>query len=661
MSIKKRPKPKEIHIDIETYSVINIREHGLFRYAMHESFEVLLLAYKLDNEITICIDLAGGETIPLWLRQYIDDPAVIKKAWNANFEIFCLSVLFGYALDARQWRCTMAKAAYNGYPLSLDAAGKALRLPKEKLSEGKDLIRYFCVPCKPTKANAHRIRNKWFDNVDKWNCFKEYCIRDVDVETEIDRKVILPLPKKEQQIYALDQTVNKRGFMADLKFIQNVTQLDAAYRKYLLERAVEITGVDNPNSVKQLIKWLNEEMDEYVTSLDKKNVTELRKLAPNEKVAELLDIRKELALSSIKKYNTMLAYADSSGCIRGAFQYYGANRTGRFAGRGVQPQNLASNKMKYADLAQLRAIVDQGTSFTTLSMLYDSVSGCLKELIRTAIVPGTGHKLLAGDFSAIEAVVLAWLSGEPWRLKAFEAKKDIYIASVARMFNIPEVSIDKETPEGKALRQRGKVAELALGYGGAVGALIQMGALDMGLKEIELQSIVARWRAANPAVCKSWQSAQAAFKHALLNPGAIIGCLRGILKFRFWRGNMLIRLPSGRMLVYNTPELIDGQLSYWGQHQKTKQWSRISTYGGKLIENVTQAIARDLLTDAMLRIDEKGFRIILHVHDEIVTEVKEDDNEAKQRLEHLMSVRPDWGKDIPIHTECFEGLFYRKG
>lgn len=661
MFIKKRPKPKKISIDIETYSATDIKKHGLFRYTMDSAFEIMLLAYKIDNEIPICIDLTAGEQIPFWLRQYIDDPDVIKTAWNANFEIGCLSREFGYALDASQWRCTMARAAYNGYPLSLDAAGKALRLPKEKLSAGKDLIRYFCIPCKGTKRNEGRLRNRSTDDPEKWQLFKEYCIRDVEVEAEIDSRLLFKLPATEQKIYTLDQKINKRGFNVDLTLINKVMQLDTDYRAHLRERAIEITGVDNPNSTQQLLKWLNEEMEDYVTHLDKKNVEALKKIAPNEQVAELLDIRKELALSTVKKYGSMLAYADESGCVRGTTQYYGANRTGRFAGRGVQPQNFASNKLKYSDLLYLRNLVREGTSYSVLGMLYDSVSGCLKELVRTAIVPGYGQKLLAGDFSAIEAVVLAWLSNEPWRVKAFEAKKDIYIASIARMMNIPESGIDKNIPEGKALRQRGKVSELALGYGGAAGALIQMGALDMGIKEIELDGIVARWRLANPQVCKSWQTVQSAFKHALLHPGEIVGCLRGILKFQFYRGKMLMRLPSGRFLVYDTPELIDGKLSYYGQDQKTRQWARIPTYGGKLIENATQAIARDLLTEAMLRVDAAGFRIVLHVHDEIVVEVDANDEEAAERLEKLMSIRPEWGKDILIRAECFEGSFYRKG
>lgn len=651
-------KPKWISVDIETFSRTDIKKSGLIKYALDESFEVMLFAYSLQGHPVRIVDLTNGEKIPQQVVEWLFDAEIEKRAWNAVFENFCLSRHFGKRLDPAQWRCTMAKAAYNGLPLGLDACGAALNLDKQKLSEGKKLITYFCVPCKPTKRNNQRLRNLSKHDPEKWELFKQYCIRDVEVEMNIESKLVVPFPAKEQRVYALDAAINRRGFMVDLDFVQKVLHLDYEHKEHLMKRAVEITGLQNPNSVKQLKEWLQEETEEYIASLDKKNVKLLLTILKDNKDAlEMLYIRRELAMSSIKKYKPMLMYADTSGCVRGVIQYYGANRTGRFAGRGVQPHNLTKNEMKFSDLVYLRGLIKSGVGHETLSMMYDSVSDCLKQLVRTAIVPGVAHKFVVGDFTAIEAVVQAWLSVEKWRLYAIEQRKDIYIASASQMFHIPEAEITKDSP----LRQKGKVSELALGFGGGAGALIQMGALDMGIAETELQSIVDRWRAASPNIVKCWKTLESAFRYALQNPGQVVACIRGLIKFQFYKGNMLMKLPSGRCLVYQSARMPDGyHLEYKGQNQTTKQWQTISTYGGKIFENAVQAIARDLLVDAMLRIDDLGYSIVLHVHDEIVTEVPEDDTTASNIINEQMRILPAWAKGMPVRAEVFETKFYRK-
>lgn len=549
----------------------------------------------------------------------------------------------------------MVKAAYNGLPMKLEHAGAVLKLDKQKLSDGKDLVKYFCMPCKPTKRNGNRGRNLPEHDRIKWMQFKAYNIRDVDTEAAIDNKLIIDLPKQELLLYAIDQHINRRGVRIDKDLIDKVIDLDTRYRAALIEKAKEITGVENPNSVAQLKEWLEEEMDEYIASLDAKNVLRLKKLAPLGKAADILHIRRELAISSVKKYYKMLAYADQFLRIQGQFQFYGA-LTGRWAGRGVQLHNLTRNKLKYNDLVYLRELIKSGAGYEVLEWLYESVSECLKELIRPAIVPSPGYKLVVGDFSAIEAVVLAWLSGEKWRLQAFKDKKDIYIASAARMFHLQENSIDEDSP----IRQKGKVSELSLGYGGSVGALIRMGALDMSLKETDLPQLVAAWRLANPAICKAWKTIDQAFRYALMHAGEVVACFQGRIKFQFYKGRMLMRLPSGRFLVYNTPELIDGQLSYYGQNQTTKQWQRQHIYGGKLIENAVQAIARDLLANAMITI-HPVYPIVLHVHDEIGVEVHEDNKQAVKYIEEVMSELPGWASDMPVRAKVFETYFYRKG
>ena len=651
-------KPSILRVDIETYSEAPLtgpKAVGTYRYAAHPTFEVLLFAYKADDQPTICIDLKKGQRIPIDVENWLFDPKVIKVAWNAAFEIFCLGVYFKRPMIIEQWRCTMVKAAYNGLPMKLEQAGAALKLDKQKMVEGKDLIKFFCTPCKPTKRNDMRTRNLPEHAPEKWRDFKLYNIRDVDVEGAIDKALIINLPANEWQLYAIDQRINMKGVRIDRDLINKIINLDSTYRSHLFERAIEITGLKNPNSVKQLKEWLEEEIDEEIDSLNKDNVIRLKQIITEGKVNEVLEIRKEIAISSVKKYYKMLTYADRFDRIQGQFQFFGA-LTGRWAGRGVQLHNLTRNEMKLADLTYLRTIVKEGASYEVLSWLYESVSGCLKELIRPAIVPNVGYKLVIGDFKAIEAIVLAWLSGEKWRLKAFEDKKDIYILSASRMFHIPETEISKDSP----IRQRGKVSELSLGYGGADGALIRMGAIKMGLKASELPGIVSAWRQANPAIVKSWRTMQEAFKYALLNPGTVVACFGGKIKFQFYKGRMLMRLPSGRFICYNTPELIEGQLSYYGQNQTTKQWQRQHIYGGKLIENAVQAIARDLLANAMLNVDAV-YPIVLHVHDEIGIEVVEEDNKAIKQLSWLMSELPDWAIGMPVSADVFETQFYRKG
>lgn len=648
---------KKLSVDIETYSSVDLIEEGLYKYVESPDFEVLLFGYKIDDRPACVVDLANGEQIPKAVMRYLYDPGVEKTAWNAAFEMACLSKFFDAPMLYRQWSCTMVKASYNGLPMSLDKTGQVLKLDKLKMSEGKDLIKYFCVPCKPTKKNRGRTRNFAKHDPGKWNLFKDYCARDCEVEHAIDKALPLELPKIEKKYWLMDQRINREGVRVDRELIENIIRLNDRNSEMLMERTIELTGVDNPNSPAQLRDWLSQEFDDDVKTVNAKAVQQLLKVAPNVNVTEVLNMRKELGLSSIKKYWTMLAMSDDDDIVRGLYEFYGAGRTGRWAGRKVQPQNLPRQKMRYKDIVYLRTLIKSGTDHYTLSMLYDRIAPLFKELIRTAFIPRSGNKFIIGDFSAIEAVVLSWLANEKWRLDVFKGHGKIYEASASKMFNVPMGKITKDSD----LRQRGKVSELALGYGGAENALITMGALDMGLKESELPGIVSRWRWANPTVVKSWKTVEAAFKYALGNPGAVVGCLRGLLKFQFYKGCMLMKLPSGRYLVYRTPELISGQLSYYGMNQTTKQWCCQHIYGGKIIENAVQAIARDILANAMLEAHTKTrAQLVLHVHDELVGEVPEGDTETIRDITRIMSTAPPWAKDLPLKADIFQSPFYRK-
>lgn len=648
-----------LHLDLETFSSENIKVCGNYKYIESPDFEILLLSYKINNRRTRCIDLASGEPIPDFLIRMIKSPKVKKFGWNVIFEFLGLQKHLRCALDFRQFYCTMTRAAYNGYPLALDSASKVLIPGMGKLDIGKPLIKYFCQPCKPTKANGFRFRNMPQDAPDKWADFKRYNIRDVDAETAIDDKLPADLPEMEELLFKMDQKINEAGIKVDDQFIENAIALDACNRKQLLNTAAKITGLQNPNSTAQLLAWLKEETGEDIENLKAETVTGLLKHYTKGVVHEVLTIRRELALSSVKKYKRMLLMINRDGYIRGLLQFYGANRTGRWAGRGVQVHNLATQgDIKLHDLELMRDIVQSAFSLDNAHMLYGNITNMLKLLIRTAFIPPAGKEFVVADFSAIEARVIAWLAGETWRLDIFKSHGKIYEASASRMFKVPLEAVTKESD----LRKKGKVSELALGYQGSVGALIQMGALKMGLKEEDLLPMVKLWRKENRNIVNLWYEAQRAFTAAFSLPGKRIKFCKGLLSVVL-RGNRLaFRLPSGRELFYPNASYSETTgISYRGMDQKTGKWVRLSLYGGKIIENAVQAIARDLLAGSLYKLHGYGYQIPLHVHDELVIQV--DRARVKKCagiVEKVMSTTPAWAPGLPLKCDIFTAVFYRK-
>ncbi|PMC52933.1 DNA polymerase [Gemella sanguinis] len=644
---------KTINIDIETFSSINISKSGVYKYVESEDFEVLLFAYSIDGGKTEIVDIANGEELSEEIIQVLLDDNVIKWAFNAQFERICLSRFLkltkGTYLNPKSWRCTMIWSAYMGLPFSLEGVGKVLGLEKQKLIEGKDLIKYFCVPCTPTKSNGFRNRNFPYHDKIKWEAFKTYNIRDVDTEKEIQCKLMkFPVPDFIWEEYNLDQEINDRGIKVDLDFVERVIALDDKVRTKLMSELQILTELENPNSVVQLKGWLSEQGVE-TESLDKKSVKELVKVTKGE-VSKALALRMQLSKSSIKKYQAMKDVACEDNRCRGMFQFLGANRTGRFSGRNVQLQNLPRNTMK--ELFEVRSII-KNRNGDILELLYDNVPDILSQLIRTAFVPKENMKFYVADFSSIEARVIAWLAGETWREELFKKGGDIYCMSASQMFGVPVV---KHVINGD-LRQKGKIAELACGYGGSVGALTAMGALDMGLKEDELKPLVLSWREANQNIVALWWTVDKAIKDAIAMKG--VTKTHGI-EFECRSGLLRIRLPSGRKLTYIKPKI---EINKFGCESVTyegigvaKKWERIESYGPKFVENIVQAISRDILIYALQNLSD--YNIVAHVHDEIIIEAPE--NTKLEDICGTMSQAPYWAKGLILTADGYTCDFYMK-
>lgn len=658
-----------LSIDLETYSSVPLAKAGAQKYIQSPNFQILLFAYSVDGAPVEIVDLARGEVLPPWLVQAITSPDYIKHAYNAPFEWGCLSKFLGY-LPPDQWRCTMFHGLYCGYTAGLDATGKALGLPedKKKLNTGKALIRYFCVPCKPSKANGQRTRNLPHHDPAKWELFREYCRQDVVTEMEIERRLsAFPVPDFVQKQWETDLIINARGVAVDMELVGGALSLGATVRQNLMTEAMQLSGLNNPNSVAQLTRWLEEETGEELADLRKDTVARLLKEENNSaKVRRMLEIRQELGKTSTKKYDAIEAAVCPDGRVRGLLQFYGANRTGRWAGRLVQVQNLPRTYTEPLDLA--REMV-QHRNLDGLRAVYGSVPDTLSQLIRTAFIAPEGHVFIDADFSAIEARVISWLAGEQWRLEVFRTHGKIYEASASQMFGVPIELIKKGNPE-YALRQKGKVAELALGYQGGSGALIAMGALDMGIPEADLPDIVSRWRGANQRIRDLWYSMDNAAVQVITQGGSV--GLNGLILSREYDCNqgtdcMTITLPSGRKLYYNSPSIGENQwgkpsISYMGMDQKTKRWKRIETYGGKLVENCVQAIARDCLADAIERLEAAGLPVVFHVHDEVVIDVVPfaDDNTMLQTVVDIMRKPITWAPDLPLNADGWVGRYFRK-
>lgn len=645
-----------LSIDVETFSDVDISKCGAYKYAESSSFEILLFAYAADGGEVQVVDLAAGEKIPQEILAALTDDNVIKWAFNANFERICLShylsdmgLLRDAFLSPENWHCTMVWAAYMGLPLSLAAVGSVLGLEEQKMSEGKSLIRYFCTPCTATKTNGGRVRNLPCHAPDKWAMFKAYNKRDVEVEMAIQHRLAkFPVPNFLWDEYHLDQEINDRGIRIDMAFVDNAIAIDARSRDELSGRMKQLTGLDNPNSVQQMKGWLSQHGAE-TNSLDKKAVLELLKNAPTE-LAEVLSLRQQLAKSSVKKYIAMKNVSCADHHARGTFRFYGANRTGRFSGKNIQLQNLPQNYMEY--LEDVRTLVRRG-DFESLNVLYDSVPNVLSQLIRTAFIPKKGRKFIVADFSAIEARVLSWLAKERWRMDVFESNGDIYCATAGRMFHCNVV----KHGENGHLRQKGKQAELACGYGGSVGALKAFGALESGMKEDELKPLVYAWRAANPNIVEFWWSVDRAAKDCIKERSTKV--THGI-RFIYQSGMMFIELPSGRRLSYVKPRIGENQfggesVTYMGL-DLSKKWARIESYGPKLVENITQAISRDILCYAMQTL--RTMDIVAHVHDELIIEC--DEQVSLPVICEQMERTPPWAEGLLLRAEGFECRFYQK-
>jgi len=642
-----------LSIDLETYSDQPLAKTGVYRYVESPDFEILLFAYSVDGGSVQQIDLACGEKIPPAILAALEDDKVIKWAFNANFERICLSRFLGYPtgdyLEPDSWRCSMVWAAYMGLPLSLEGAGAVLGLEKQKLAEGKDLIKYFCQPCAPTKSNGLRTRNLPKHAPDKWLTFKKYNIRDVETEMSIQARLLkYPVPDSVWEEYRLDQEINDRGVGLDMELVRQAIQMDGRSRSELTQAMKELTSLDNPNSVQQMKQWLADNGVETDT-LGKKAVAELLKTAPQQ-LQKVLTLRQQLAKSSVKKYQAMETAVCADGRARGMFQFYGANRTGRWAGRIIQMQNLPQNHLD--DLSEARGLVRAG-GFDALEMLYEDVPDTLSQLIRTAFVPQEDRKFIVADFSAIEARVIAWLAGEKWRQDVFAQGKDIYCASASQMFGVP---VEKHGVNGH-LRQKGKIAELALGYGGSVGALKAMGALEMGLQEDELPALVSAWRQANPKIVQFWWAVDHAVMDAVTRKTTTK--THGII-FSARNGMLFITLPSGRSLAYVKPKIGENRfggdcITYEGVGG-TKKWERIDSYGPKFVENIVQATSRDILCYAMKTL--RCCSIVMHIHDEVVIEA--DRWMSLQAVCDQMGRTPPWANGLQLRADGYETDFYKK-
>ena len=644
---------KTLSIDIETYSDIPLQKTGVYRYCESPNFEILLFGYSIDSGPVQVVDLACGEHIPKEVLAALEDDFVIKWAFNAAFERVCLSRYLGYPtgeyLDPESWHCSMVWAATMGLPLSLEGVGAVLGLEKQKLTEGKELIKYFCQPCLPTKANGQRTRNRPFHAPDKWELFKRYNARDVEAEMGIQQKLSkFPVPPQVWEEYDIDQEINDRGVRIDMELVEQAIQMDARSRQELTDAMKRMTALENPNSVQQMKQWLSDNGME-TDSLGKKVVAELLKTAPPE-LAEVLTLRQQLAKSSVLKYQAMEKTVCSDNRARGMFMFYGANRTGRFSGRNIQLQNLPQNHLP--DLAEARALVRSG-DFDAVELLYEDVPDTLSQLIRTAFIPRDGAQFLVADFSAIEARVIAWFAGETWRQEVFSTGGDIYCASASQMFKVP---VEKHGINGH-LRQKGKIAELALGYGGSVGALKAMGALEMGLTEEELPQLVDAWRQSNPNIVKFWWAVDRAvmeavrYKHTTTDYGLTFSCRSGML---------FITLPSGRKLAYVKPKVgtnkFGGECITYEGIGSTKKWERLDSYGPKFVENIVQATARDILCYAMRTL--RCCSIVMHIHDELVIEA--DPRMSLDAVCEQMGRTPPWAKGLLLRADGYATPFYKK-
>lgn len=658
---------KELHIDIETYSSIDIRSCGAYRYLESIDFEILMIAYAFGNDPVQIIDLAQGEEIPIEFLEALKDPNVKKYAHNATFERQAF-INFGIVTPINVWYCSAVHAAYCGLPLSLDMVSKALNFAedKAKLATGKALIRYFSIPCKPTKANGGRTRNYPWHDLEKWEQYKEYCMQDVEAEREIEYRLRdYPIPDMERQLYILDQKINDGGILIDSCMAKSAFKINEEYSDILKDEMKALTGVDNPNSLPQLKKWIGEAVGKEINSLAKEDVSNLLAEEDNEEVRAVLHLRQMLSKSSIKKYTAMLDCVCSDGRGHGFFQFYGANRTGRWAGRLVQLQNLTKNYLP--DLTLARDTVKTG-DYKQVEILYGDVTDTLSQLIRTTFVAPEGKTFAVADFSAIEARVTAWLAEETWRIEVFKGHGKIYEASASNMFGVPIDKVDS------ALRQRGKVAELALGYQGSVGALTVMD-IKGDIPDEEKQGIVDRWRAASPKIVQLWKDLEACTKRAIkLGGDTVVKSKHRGLEFCSNGRVLTIKLPSGRKLFYCNPQIKpktvrkpNGEtweaesIVYMGMDQVKKQWTRIDTYGGKLTENIVQAIARDLLADSMLRLDKNNFPIVMHVHDEVVCEIHKGVAEFKlESMCDLMGEPVAWAEGLPLAADGYLTDYYKK-
>lgn len=644
---------KNLSIDIETFSSADLAKSGVYKYAEAPDFEVLLFGCSVDGGEVHVYDLASGEVLPEGIRQALEDKDVTKWAFNAQFERICLSRYLGYPLgeylDPTSWRCTMVWSAYMGLPLSLEGAGAVLGLDRQKLREGKDLIKFFCSPCAPTKTNGGRTRNLSEHFPDKWELFKSYNCRDVEVERSIQEALAkFPVPEEVWDEYHIDQEINDRGVALDLQLVREAIKMDSRSRSELTAAMQNITDLENPNSVQQMKQWLSDNGLEAET-LGKKAVAEMIKTAPPD-LQQALVLRQQLAKSSVRKYQAMENAVCADGRARGMFQFYGANRTGRWAGRLIQMQNLPQNHLP--DLSEARALVRSG-NFEAVELLYEDVPDTLSQLIRTAFIPRSGTKFIVSDFSAIEARVIAWYAGEQWRQDVFAQGRDIYCASASAMFHVP---VEKHGINGH-LRQKGKIAELALGYGGGVGALKAMGALEMGLAEEELQPLVDAWRNSNPNIVRFWWDVDKAVKNAVKNKTA--DRTHGIL-FQYQSGFLFITLPSGRRLAYVKPRIGENKfggssITYEGVGG-TKKWERLESYGPKFVENIVQATARDILCYAMKTL--RCCAITMHIHDELVIEA--DPRVSLAAVCEQMGRTPPWADGLQLRADGYECDFYKK-
>lgn len=659
-----------LSIDLETFSSVPIQKAGAQKYIRSPDFEILLFAYSLNGAEPVCCDFAQGETLPRWVADALLDPHCLKHAYNAPFEWGCLSRYMGRQLPPEQWRCTMFHGLYAGYTAGLDATGRALGLPedKRKLNTGKALIRYFCVPCAPSKANGGRTRNYPRHAPDRWELFKEYNRQDVITEMEIERRLsAIPVPDFVQKEWETDLVINSRGVAVDMGMVEGALELGNTVRNTLMEEARQLSGLQNPNSVAQLTDWLEKETEEEIKSLNKDTVAKMLARDDNSpEVQRMLEIRQELGKTSTKKYDAIEQAVCADGRVRGLLQFYGANRTGRWAGRLVQVQNLPRT---YTEPLELARNLVKGRKLDALKLIYGSVPDTLSQLIRTAFIAAPGNVLIDADFSAIEARVVAWLAGEEWVLEVFRTTGKIYEATASQLYGVPLDRIKKGNPE-YALRQYGKAATLALGYQGGAAALIKAGHLPETTPIEQLEDIKARWRNANKRIVDLWYKVQNAAVQVITQGGS--AGVNGLIFAREWDAAwgadyMTITLPSGRKLFYNAPQTGVNQwgspsISYMGMDQTTKKWGRVETYGGKLVENCVQAIARDCLAQAVEHLEAEGLPVVFHVHDEVVIDVKPwaSDKEMLAKTVEIMSRPVPWAPGLPLGADGWVGKFFKK-